>query len=53
MTPDPRPLMSDTPGKLAAHAYSYEALEFASYEIRYTWPRGMAWCSRTDPSACG
>jgi ferritin-like metal-binding protein YciE len=23
----------DTPGKLAAHAYSYEALEFASYEL--------------------
>jgi ferritin-like metal-binding protein YciE len=23
----------DTPGKLAAHAYAYEALEFASYEL--------------------
>jgi len=23
----------DTPGKLAAHAYSYEALEFAAYEL--------------------
>jgi ferritin-like metal-binding protein YciE len=26
-------LQPDTPGKLAAHAYSYEALEWASYEL--------------------
>src|SRR6187455_2786527 len=26
-------LQPDTPGKLTAHAYSYEALEWASYEL--------------------
>jgi ferritin-like metal-binding protein YciE len=35
-------LQPDTPGKLTAHAYSYEHLEFASYELLERWPDGQA-----------